>query len=109
MSTFKYKSRLRYPPKFRQQIVDLVRAGRPIAELVQQFGCTAATIRNWLRLARKQDGRPVGAELTINERAELERLRRENRQLRMERESLSKAAAWFAQETPASSKRSSES
>jgi len=107
MSTFKYKSRLRYPPKFRQQIVDQVRAGRPIAELVQEFGCTAATIRNWLRLARKQDMRSVNTELTVNERAELEQLRRENRRLLMEREILSKAGAWFAQETPPSSKRSS--
>ena len=88
--------------------MDRVRAGRSISELVQQFGCTAVTIRNWLRLARKQDGRPVSAELTINERAELERLRRENRQLLMEREILSKAAAWLPQETYPSSKRSSD-
>ena len=109
MSVSKYKTRVRYSLAFRQQIVDGVRAGRPILELVQQFGCTAATIRNWLRLARKQDGRAVRAELTLNERAELERLRRENRQLLMEREILSKAAAWFPQETPPSSKRSSDS
>jgi transposase len=108
MSTFKYKTRLRYPLKFRQQIVDLVRAGRPIAELVQCLGCTAAT--DWLRLARKQeDMRSVNMELTINERAELEQLRRENRQLLMEREILSKSGAWFAHETPARSKRSSDS
>jgi transposase len=48
-------------------------------------------------------------ELTINEREELERLRRENRHLLMEREILSKAAAWFAQETLPNSKRSSDS
>lgn len=109
MSTFKYKTRVRYTLKFRQHIVDLVRTGRPIAELVQQFGCTAATIRNWLRLARKQDERPVSADLTINERAELERLRRENRVLLMEREILSKNAAWFVPETQPSAKRSSDS
>jgi transposase len=109
MATPKYKTRIRYTLKFRQQIVDLVRAGRPIPELVQQFGCTAVTIRNWLRLARKQDGKPASAELTINERAELEWLRREHRQLLMEREVLSKTAAWFAQEAHPSSKRSSDS
>jgi transposase len=107
MSTSKYKSRIRYSLQFRQQIVDLVRAGQPIAELVQQFGCTAVTIRNWLRLARRQDGRPVEAALTINERAELERLRRENLQLLMEREVSSRGAAWFAPASRPSSKRSS--
>lgn len=109
VSTSKYKTKARYTLEFRQQIVDRVRAGRPVAELVQQFGCTAATIRNWLRLARKQDARPLSAELTIGERAELERLRRENRRLLLEREFLSRAVAWCAQETHPNSKRSSDS
>lgn len=108
MSSSKYRTRVRYTLEFRQQIIDLVRAGRPIPELAQQFGCTATTIHNWLRLARKQ-AKPGSGELTINEREELERLRRENRQLLMEREILSKAAAWFAQETLPNSKRSSDS
>ena len=108
MSKSKYKTRVRYTLEFRQQIIDLVRGGRPIPELVQQFGVTATSIHNWLRLARKQE-KPAAGELTTNEREELERLRRENRQLLMEREILSKAAAWFAQETLPSSKRSSDS
>jgi len=103
MPTSKYKTRIRYAPKFRQQIVDLVRAGCPIPELVQQFGCTAATVRNWLKLAQRQESKPVSAGLTSNERAELEALRRENRQLLMA------AASWFAAQNPRSSKRSSES
>ncbi len=102
MSTSKYKTRIRYAPKFRQQIVDLVRAGCPIPELVQQFGCTATTVRNWLRLASRQDNKRLSVELTSNERAELEALRRENRQLLME------AAAWFAPQAQRSSKRSSD-
>lgn len=108
MSTSKSKSRIRYSPKFRQQIVDLVRAGCPIPELVQQFGCAAATIRNWLRLALRQDKRLVSPELTLNERAELEWLRRENRQLLRERESSSRSAAWLAPESRPSSKGSAE-
>jgi hypothetical protein len=46
-------------------------------------------------------GRGDGSSLTTTERDELNRLRRENRQLRLEREILSKAAAWFARETNA--------
>src|ERR1700727_1086867 len=98
MSKSKYKTRVRYTLDFPRQIIDLVRAGRPIPELVQQFGVTATSIHNWLRLVRKHD-KPATEELTINEREELERLRRENRQLLMEREILSKARAGVGQGT----------
>jgi transposase len=108
MANSKFKTKVRYTAQFRQQIIDLVRAGRPIPELVQQYGCTATTIHNWLRQEKKRE-RPGEGALTVDEREELERLRRENRQLLIEREILSKAAAWFAQETLPSSKRSSDS
>jgi transposase len=107
---FQYETIIRYPLRFRQQIVDLVHAGLPIPELVQQFGCTATTIHNWLRLERRQEQKLASCELTINEHAELEQLRRENRRLLMEREILSKGrAAWVAQDSRQSSKRSADS
>ena len=59
---------------------------------------TAQSIRNWLAPSKRDAGRGDGG-LTTAEREELNRLRRENRQLRLEREILSKAAAWFARET----------
>jgi len=85
--------------------VALVRAGRTPEELAQEFEPTAQTIRNWVGQAATDRGERPG-ELTTAERQELTRLRRENRQLKLEREILSKAAAWFARETatlPASS------
>lgn len=109
LSTSQCETSIRYTLKFRRRVLDLVRAGRPIPDLVRQFGCTAATIHNWLRIERKQEKNLASGELTINERAELERLRRENRQLLMEREILSRAAAWSAQETHPSPERSSDS
>lgn len=102
------KSHQPYPPEFRQQILELVRAGRSPDELAQEFEPTAQTIRNWIKQAdldhgQRQDG------LTSEEKAELARLRKENKQLRLEREILSKAAAWFARETEAVPPKSSNS
>ena len=87
-----------YPPEFRHQMVELVRSGRSIRELARDFECSEQTIRNWLRQADLDEGRRDDG-LTTDERDELRRLRRENRQLRQEREILAKATAWFARET----------
>lgn len=56
------------------------------------------TISSWVKQADLDEGRRADG-LTTNERNELARLRRENKQLRLEREILAKAAAWFARET----------
>ena len=79
-------------------MVELVRSGRSIRETARDFECSEQTIRNWLRQADLDDGRRDDG-LTTDERNELRRLRRENRQLRLEREILAKATAWFARET----------
>ena len=94
------KTRLPYPPQFRRQMVELVHAGRTPEELASEFEPTAQSIRNWVARSERNAGRGDGG-LTTAEREELNRLRRENRQLRVEREILSKAAAWFARETDA--------
>jgi len=78
--------------------VELVRAGRTPRELAREFEPSYETIRTWVRQADHDDGRTASG-LTTDERVDLQRLRRENRQLRLEREILAKAAAWFARET----------
>ena len=99
-----------YSPEFRRQIIDLVRAGREPADLAREFEPSAESIRKWVALADKQEGRQeekgsaqvsVADVLTTTERDELARLQRENKQLRVERDILSRAAAWFARETGA--------
>jgi transposase len=89
-------------------MVELHRAGRGFDELAKEFGCTSWSIRQWVKQADRDVGRGDGG-LNTAERQELTRLRRENRQLKMEREILSKAAAWFANESNATPKRSSDS
>ena len=92
------KTRPPYTPEFRRQMVELVRAGRSPEELAQEFEPTAQSIRNWVGQVECDAGRG-GNGLATAEREELTQLRRENRQLRLERDILSKAAAWFARET----------
>lgn len=98
------KTRPPYSPEFRRQVVDLVRAGRDPADLAREFEPSAQAIRNWVVQADRQEGRREAVQptaLTATERDELARLRRENKQLRVERDILSRAAAWFARETGA--------
>lgn len=97
------RTRSPYSPEFRRQMVDLVRAGRSPEDLSREFEPTAQSIGLWVAQADKQEGRREEAApgLTTAERDELARLRRENKQLRLERDILSKAAAWFARETGA--------
>jgi transposase len=102
------RCRPQYPEEFRRQIVELVRIGRSPEELAKEFEPSAQTIRNWVKqidldAGRRHDG------LTSAERKEIVELRRENRRLREEREILSRAAAWFAQETNSTSTRRSSS
>ncbi len=87
-----------YAAEFRDQMVELVRSGRSPEELAREFEPSAQAIRNWVGRADRNEGRGSDG-LTSAERDELRRLRRENRQLRQEREILAKAAAWFARET----------
>jgi len=87
-----------YPLEFRRQMIELIRAGRTPEELAREFEPSAQAIRNWVEQAERDDGRR-GDSVTSVERAELQRLRRENRLLKQEREILKKAAAWFARES----------
>ena len=88
-----------YAAQFRQQMVELVQSGRNPNELAREFGCHVTSILSWVRKARLNlpagDATPV-VPLGTSERQELVELRRKVRQLQMERDILSKAAAWFA-------------
>ena len=92
------KARPPYPPEYRRKIVALVRAGRNPHELASEFECSAQTIRNWVAQAEADAGKRDDV-LTSVEREELRKLRRENKQLKLEREILANATAWFARET----------
>lgn len=99
------KTRPPYPPEFREQMVELVRAGRNPAELAREFQCSVQTIRNWVGQAATDAVKPRSSReiLPTAERDELARLRRQVRQLQMERDILAKSTAWFATKNGTSS------
>ncbi len=90
--------RPQYPLEFRQQMVELVRTGRSAKALAREFEPSEQTIRNWVKQAALDGGQRADG-LTTSEQGELRQLRREVRQLKLEREILKKAAAWFARES----------
>ena len=101
------RTRNPYPTDFREQLVALARAGRSVESLAREYEPCAATIHDWVKQAGADDGERDDR-LTSAELDELRQLRREAKQLRQERDILSKAAAWFAQ-NDVTSRRSSSS
>lgn len=104
LKSVKSKFAKRYPKEFHRQMVELHRAGRSVKDLADEFGCSPWAITRWVKQADRDEGRGDGG-LTTDERAELVQLRQRNKRLEIERDILSKAAAWFAQETAPNSKR----
>ena len=91
----------KYPPEFQCDAVELVLgSGRSINVVALSLGVKRGTLGNWVKAARDARDRGVDPDgLSESERAELQRLRRENIELRSDREILRKAAAYFARET----------
>jgi transposase len=89
-----------YAAEYRRRIIEQARTGRSINELAREFEPSANAIREWVKRAELDEGQRSDG-LTTSERDELNRLRRENRVLREEREILSKAAAWCVSRTRA--------
>jgi transposase len=87
-----------HPAEFRRRAIELARErAKPIGKIAADIGISESCLRNWVHQADIDEGRREG--LSTDERAELVRLRRENRVLRMEKEILGKAAAFFAGES----------
>ena len=84
------------PGDFRRDAVEFFRSSdRSRAEVSRSLGISDGSLAAWVKQARRE----AESGLDPDERAELERLRKENRELRMDREILGKAAACFAWET----------
>jgi transposase len=88
----------RFPPEFKREAVELYRnSNRSLEQVAKELGIGQSTLQRWHYKLDQETTREE--ELTGNERAELKRLRRENRRLKDERDILKKAAAFFARES----------
>ena len=89
-----------YPQAFRQQMIELVHAGRKPSELAKQFGCIEPSITAWVRQAGGMPTPVQAVALSSDERRELVELRRKLRQVQQEPDILANplchTAAWFA-------------
>jgi len=94
---------IRYSPEVRERAVRMVfehqreypSQWQAVVSIASKIGCTAETLRRWVRRAEVDSGRRTG--LTSDERAKIKELERENRELRRANEILRKASAYFAQ------------
>ena len=93
------RTRRKYTEEFRREAVGLVRSGdKGYAAVARDIGVPASCLRNWCLQADADEGNGPEGALTTDEREELARLRRENRQVKMERDFLKKACSFFARE-----------
>jgi transposase len=90
------RRRVIYSPEFRAEAVRRVRnSDEPLKTICDDLGIAPVTLRNWVEASKPKPEVP----LTDDERTELRRLRKENRELKMEREILKKATAFFAKQS----------
>ena len=89
-----------FTPEFKAETVRIVReSGRSIGLIAKELDLTENCVRKWVERDRLGVSRPGPEPLAAAERQELETLRRENKRLRMERDILKKATAFFAKES----------
>lgn len=94
------RKRRSFSDQYKAEVVALVRAGgKSIGAISKDLDLTESSVRAWVRQAEVDAGEGPKGALTTAEKEELRQLRRENRELRMEREILKKATAFFAKES----------
>ena len=94
------RARRKFTAEYKAEVVRLVlEGGKTVGQVSRDLDITESAVRQWVKQARIDAGQGAPGALTTAERSELVALRREAKQLRMEREILKKAAAFFAKES----------
>ncbi len=93
------RKKRKFTAEYKAEVVALCQRGdRSIGQVARDLDLTVSSVRNWVKQADIDAGKGPAGALTTDEREELRRLRRENRQLRTDREILKAAAAFFVKE-----------
>jgi len=91
------RKRRQFTPEYKNKVVELVRSsGKTIGQVARELDLTETAVRAWTKQADIDAGKGPKGALTTQEREELRELRQEVKTLRMEREILKKATAFFA-------------
>ena len=94
------RKRRKFSEEYKAETVRLIqRSGKSIGQMALELGIGETALRRWMDQAEVEAGRGPEGALQRSERAELVELRRENQRLRLEREILKKATAFFARES----------
>lgn len=93
------QTRGKYTLEFKLEAVRLVKGGQAAAVTAKMLGIPNQTLDNWVRLSNKGQLKGAGDKPVSPDQMELARLRAENSRLRMERDILKKATAYFARES----------
>jgi len=94
------RKRRAFSTEYKAEVVKLIQdGGKSVGEVCRELDLTETAVRKWVAQEKIDAGHGPSGALTSEERDELRRLRRENTQLRMEREILKKATAFFAKES----------
>jgi transposase-like protein len=100
MGTVAKRKRRKFSDEFKAEAVRIVRdSGKSVFAIARELDLTETALRRWVQQAEIDAGRGPSGALTTSEREELARLRQENKRLRLEREILKKATAFFAKES----------
>ena len=94
------RKRREFSKEYKAEVVKLIQdSGKSVGQVCRELDLTETSVRKWVAQSEVDAGRGPSGTLTSEEREELRRLRREKTQLRMEREILKKATAFFAKES----------